>query len=192
MSQLSGKLSSCPPYIKGGTTGTTAAIPAVPLKRDNCGTTGDNRNFSPYSAIFIKGTTERKKAIFEVTKNCAEKCQLSPRPGTTDFGLKVLSKIPPPGLRMFQFWHAFSPRGLRRLRYIMSTSNHRNSLIFNDFQKWENNYHSENIIRPKARLSSHFALKTGGLFPKGGFFGGIFPIYDQAVSGWRLRFQGGI
>lgn len=82
-----------------------------------------------------------------------------------------------------------SPWGLRRLIAIMSTSNHRNSLIFNNFQKWENNYRSGKIISPITRFSSHFASKGWGLIPEGGFLWGTFPIFIKAVSGCGLRFQ---
>jgi len=72
------------PLIKGGTTGTTTLHPLSHGKRDNRGQPGTTEALRPYSACFTIRDNQAKKALLEVTKNCAKKTGCPHAEGTTE------------------------------------------------------------------------------------------------------------
>ena len=81
------------PLIKGGTTGTTALHLLSHGKRDNRGQQGH----SPHIALFLcRGTTDPKKALFEVTRNCAQKACCSEKGGQQEMGAELHPEVAAP------------------------------------------------------------------------------------------------
>jgi|GEM_PF-3149583 len=84
MSQVFGEVVLLSPYNIGGDNWDNSLQPCCPPGKGQLGDNWDSRNLFPICRLFLHGTTERKKGDFEMTKNCAQKSQLSPRPGTTE------------------------------------------------------------------------------------------------------------
>jgi hypothetical protein len=81
------------PYKNRGDNWDNSPSSCCPHKKGQLGDNWDNWASFPICCLFFKGTTERKNRNFGVTKNCAQKSQLSPYFGTTEFGPKLLREI---------------------------------------------------------------------------------------------------
>ena len=78
------------------------------------------------------------------------------------------SAIPPPGLPMLRSSACLSPGGLRRVRGIMSTTNLRKYMYYQQLPKTGNYYFLGKNYQAESRVSIPFCLKKTGMFPMKG------------------------